>query len=75
MDSTAEPLKVLMDRRLVSPAALARHLGVSRSAVWNWLRNENGVSIDMKRRICEYFGFVDDEGFPQPEKVVWPREE
>ncbi len=69
-----ETIGELLNRKLVSKTQFAKDLGVSRSAVWNWLRNENRVSVDMKRKICDCFGFVDDEGFPEAGRISWPLE-
>ena len=74
MEEKVWTLRELLERKLMSPAEFGRAIGVSRSAVWHWLDGHNRVKRDHKRLICEFFGFVGDDGFPEPWRIVWPGE-
>lgn len=50
-----ERIKDLMNEERISQAELARSVGISQSAVCNWLNGKNEPSIDSLWRLADFF--------------------
>lgn len=54
-------LEKLMQQSNTRNVDLARAVGVSKSAVTNWLNGSNSIDMDLVPDICKFFGVTVDE--------------
>lgn len=60
-------INILMEESGHKGSELADALGVSRSAVSNWMNGKNSIDIELVPRICDFFGITVDEFFGRSE--------
>ena len=60
-------INILMEESGHKGSELADALGVSRSAVSNWMNGKNSIDIELVPSICDFFGITVDEFFGRSE--------
>lgn len=60
-------INILMEESGHKGSELADAIGVSRSAVSNWMNGKNSIDIELVPRICDFFGITVDEFFGRSE--------